>query len=69
VRRAVSWVVVRNDAERELVREATRRVLARHGLMTITRDWNREACRATDRPRIGFALLSLIPRIDVPATG
>jgi len=32
---------VRDDCERELVREAARRVLAGHGLMTITRDWNR----------------------------
>ena len=32
---------VRDDGERELVREAARRVLAGDGLMTITRDWNR----------------------------
>lgn len=34
---------VRNDAERELVREAAQRVLAGQGLMTIARDWNRRA--------------------------
>jgi site-specific DNA recombinase len=31
---------VRDDAERELVREAARRVLAGQGPMTIARDWN-----------------------------
>jgi len=32
---------VRDEAERELVREAACRVLAGQGLMTITKDWNR----------------------------
>ncbi len=32
---------VRNDAERELVREAASRILAGQGLITIIRDWNR----------------------------
>ena len=32
---------VRDDAERELVREAAARVLAGEGLITIARDWNR----------------------------
>jgi len=42
---------VRSDDERELVREATRRVLAGHGLMTITPDWNhRGVLAATERP-------------------
>ncbi len=42
---------VRSDAERELVREAARRVLAGQGLMTIARDWNaRSVPGATDRP-------------------
>jgi hypothetical protein len=31
---------VRDEAERELVREAAGRVLARQGLITIARDWN-----------------------------
>ena len=42
---------VRTAAERELVREATNRVLAGQGLMTITRDWNRRGVPgATERP-------------------
>jgi len=42
---------VRDDAERELVREAARRVLAGQGLMTIARDWNvRGLPGATGRP-------------------
>ena len=42
---------VRDDAERELVREAARRVLVGQGLMTIARDWNaRGVPGATDRP-------------------
>ncbi len=42
---------VRSDDERELVREAARRVLAGHGLMTIARDWNRRGVPgATERP-------------------
>lgn len=32
---------VRNEAERELVREAASRVLGGQGLMTISKDWNR----------------------------
>jgi len=32
---------VRTDAERLLVQEAARRVLAGQGLITIARDWNR----------------------------
>ncbi len=42
---------VRNDAERELVREAADRVLAGQGLITIARDWNRRGVPgATERP-------------------
>jgi site-specific DNA recombinase len=42
---------VRDDAERELVREAARRVLAGQGLITIARDWNvRGVPGATGRP-------------------
>ena len=42
---------VRNDTERELVREATQRVLAGQGLITITRDWNRRGVPgATEHP-------------------
>ena len=42
---------VRNDAERELVREAAQRVLAGQGLMTISRDWNRRGVSgATEHP-------------------
>ena len=42
---------VRNDAERELVREAAQRVLAGQGLMTIARDWNRRGVPgATEHP-------------------
>jgi len=36
---------VHSDEERELVREAARRVLEGEGLMTIARDWNTKACR------------------------
>jgi DNA invertase Pin-like site-specific DNA recombinase len=38
---------VRNDAERELVREAAGRILAGQGLITIARDWNRRALPGT----------------------
>lgn len=38
---------VRNEAERELVREAVGRVLAGQGLMTIARDWNRRGVPGT----------------------
>ncbi|MFN2502967.1 MAG: recombinase family protein [Acidimicrobiales bacterium] len=38
---------VRNEAERELVREAAGRVLAGQGLITISRDWNRRGVRGT----------------------
>jgi site-specific DNA recombinase len=42
---------VRNDAERELVAEAARRVLAGQRLMTIARDWDgRGEPGATERP-------------------
>ena len=42
---------MRNDAERELVREAAERVLAGQGLMTIARDWNMRAVSgATQHP-------------------
>ncbi len=54
---------VRNDEERELVREAAGRVLAGHGLMTIARDWNRRgvqgaAGRPWKAPTLRRALLS-----------
>ncbi len=42
---------VRCDDERELVREAARRVLAGQGLITIVRDWNRRSVPGpTPRP-------------------
>ncbi len=38
---------VRNEAKRELVREAAARVLAGQGLITIARDWNRRGVPGT----------------------
>jgi hypothetical protein len=38
---------VRNEAERELVREAAGRVLAGQGLISIARDWNRRGVPGT----------------------
>ena len=42
---------VRNDEERELVRQAACRLLAGQGLITVVRDWNRRRVASpTDRP-------------------
>ena len=58
----LGWGVRSND-ERELVREAARRVLAGHGLMTIARDWNRRGLPGASKrpwraPTLRRALLS-----------
>jgi hypothetical protein len=54
---------VRDDKERELVREAARRIMAGQGLITIVRDWNRRGVpgptpRPWGAPTLRRALLS-----------
>lgn len=56
----VGWGVLTDD-ERALVREAAERVLAGHGLMTITKDWNRRGIPGATGPWTAKTLRKVLP--------